>query len=191
MQNQKIGTELLDGSFAKEHQGGRGGTESLFRLLVSSAACLFAHRRGRPPNASCQSRTSARQMFLYSTRALHLVQSGNPGRPHRPRSRSHTARELPATVRFPATWFGSHVESSLARPGPRQPETRWAAPWPSLRLIENMTRDHVAQCARLIVVAAAAFHTKRFGYGNLHVIDIPPVPDRLEMPFEKRKTRMF
>ncbi len=31
-----------------------------------------------------------------------------------------------------------------------------------------------------VVVSASLFHAYRFGHGNLNVIDVAPVPDRLE-----------
>ncbi len=43
-----------------------------------------------------------------------------------------------------------------------------------------MVRDHVAQRAGLVVVAAAQFDAKRFGDGDLHVIDVAAIPHRLE-----------
>ena len=43
-----------------------------------------------------------------------------------------------------------------------------------------MVLHHVAQGTGLIVVRAAAFHAERFGDGDLHVIDIFLVPERLE-----------
>src|ERR1700719_4653183 len=43
-----------------------------------------------------------------------------------------------------------------------------------------MVLDHVAQRAGLLVISAAALHADRFGGGDLHVIDIGAVPERLE-----------
>ena len=43
-----------------------------------------------------------------------------------------------------------------------------------------MIRHHVSQRTRTVVVAPAAFHADRLGGGNLHVIDVAAVPDRLE-----------
>jgi hypothetical protein len=40
--------------------------------------------------------------------------------------------------------------------------------------------QHVAQGTGRVVVAAALLDANRFGDANLHVIDIAPVPDRLE-----------
>src|SRR5689334_20269055 len=43
-----------------------------------------------------------------------------------------------------------------------------------------MVRDHVAQRAGLFVVARAAANAHRLGRGDLHVIDVVTIPDRLE-----------
>ena len=43
-----------------------------------------------------------------------------------------------------------------------------------------MVGHHVAQRAGLVVVTAALFHAHGFGHGNLHVVDVAPVPDGLE-----------
>ena len=43
-----------------------------------------------------------------------------------------------------------------------------------------MVGHHVAQRARLVVVAAALFHADGFRHRDLHVIDVAAVPDRLE-----------
>ena len=46
--------------------------------------------------------------------------------------------------------------------------------------LHNVVRHHVAQRAGLIVIAAALLDADRFRHGNLHVIDVAAVPDRLE-----------
>ena len=46
--------------------------------------------------------------------------------------------------------------------------------------LEQMIRKHVAQRARGFVVTAAFFHTYGFRRGDLDVIDVIAVPDRLE-----------
>ena len=43
-----------------------------------------------------------------------------------------------------------------------------------------MILDHVAQCAGIVVVAAAQLDADRFSRRDLHRIDVPAVPDRLE-----------
>ena len=43
-----------------------------------------------------------------------------------------------------------------------------------------MVLDHVAQQSGLFVVGAAILYTQFFRHGNLHVIDIAPVPERLK-----------
>jgi hypothetical protein len=43
-----------------------------------------------------------------------------------------------------------------------------------------MILDHVAQCASVLIVAPAMLHPDGFGHGNLDMIDIAPVPPRLE-----------
>ena len=45
-----------------------------------------------------------------------------------------------------------------------------------------MVLNHVPQRAALVVVAPAALDTKGFGDGDLHVVHVPGVPDRLEDP---------
>ena len=46
--------------------------------------------------------------------------------------------------------------------------------------LQDVIRHHVAQSARLIVIAAALFDADRFRDGDLHVIDVAAIPDRLE-----------
>ncbi len=43
-----------------------------------------------------------------------------------------------------------------------------------------MVLKHVAHHAGLFVIATAVFHPHGFGRGDLHVVDVAPVPDRLE-----------
>ena len=43
-----------------------------------------------------------------------------------------------------------------------------------------MVLDHVADRARLFIIAAAPFHAERFGDGDLHMINVRVVPQRLE-----------
>ena len=50
-----------------------------------------------------------------------------------------------------------------------------------------MVLNHVAKHARGIVVTASPFHADRFGIGDLNVIDIAAVPDRLEDAVGKAK----
>src|SRR5258708_2640460 len=53
--------------------------------------------------------------------------------------------------------------------------------------LHDVVGDHIAQCAGLIVVAAPCFDTYRFGDGNLHMINVAAVPDRLENSIRKPK----
>ena len=46
--------------------------------------------------------------------------------------------------------------------------------------LHDVVGHHVPQRPRLIVIAASLFHAHGFAHGNLHVIDVSPVPDRLE-----------
>jgi hypothetical protein len=46
--------------------------------------------------------------------------------------------------------------------------------------LEDVVRDHVPQRPGLLVVAAALLDADRLGHGDLHVVDVAPVPDRLE-----------
>src|SRR5581483_5036504 len=46
--------------------------------------------------------------------------------------------------------------------------------------LQEMILKHVAQRARLLVISAAALHPDGLGRGDLHVIDVAPIPDRLE-----------
>ncbi len=43
-----------------------------------------------------------------------------------------------------------------------------------------MALNHVAECARGFIEAAAALDAERFRGGNLHVIDVIAIPQRLE-----------
>ena len=43
-----------------------------------------------------------------------------------------------------------------------------------------MVLDHVADGARLIVIAGSTFDTKRFARGDLHVVDVTRIPQLLE-----------
>jgi hypothetical protein len=43
-----------------------------------------------------------------------------------------------------------------------------------------MVLHHVAQRAGRVVVAGAALHAERLGHGDLHVVDMRGVPQRLE-----------
>ena len=45
-----------------------------------------------------------------------------------------------------------------------------------------MALNHVAESARRFIKTAAALDTERFRRGDLHVIDIIAVPERLENP---------
>ena len=46
--------------------------------------------------------------------------------------------------------------------------------------LEDMIRDHVPQRAGRVVIAAAKLDAELFGHGDLHMIDIVAVPDRLK-----------
>ena len=46
--------------------------------------------------------------------------------------------------------------------------------------LHQVVLDHVAQRARSLVIRRAAFDADGLGRGDLHVIDVAPVPDRLE-----------
>ena len=48
--------------------------------------------------------------------------------------------------------------------------------------LQHVVLDHVAQRARRLVVAAAPLDAERLGHGDLHVVHVPVVPDRLEDP---------
>ena len=43
-----------------------------------------------------------------------------------------------------------------------------------------MALHHVAQRPGAVVVAGPAFNANRLGRGDLHVVDVVPIPDRLE-----------
>ena len=45
-----------------------------------------------------------------------------------------------------------------------------------------MVLEHVPDGPRLLVERAAVLHADRFGHRDLHVVDVPPVPERLEDP---------
>ena len=46
--------------------------------------------------------------------------------------------------------------------------------------LHEMVLHHVAERAGVIVVAAAMLDAHRFGDGDGHIVDVAPVPDRLE-----------
>ena len=46
--------------------------------------------------------------------------------------------------------------------------------------VHHVVLDHVAQCARVVVVAAAQLDADRLRRRDLHGVDVAPVPDRLE-----------
>ena len=46
--------------------------------------------------------------------------------------------------------------------------------------LHDVIGNHVAQRARRVKVSAALFHADRLSIGNLHVIDVSPVPYWLE-----------
>ncbi len=46
--------------------------------------------------------------------------------------------------------------------------------------LEDVVLDHVADHARLVVVVAPLLHPQLLGHGDLDVVDVAPVPDRLE-----------
>ena len=46
--------------------------------------------------------------------------------------------------------------------------------------LQQMILKHVADNAGFVVVPSAGFYADRFGGGNLHMIDVAPIPDRLE-----------
>ena len=46
--------------------------------------------------------------------------------------------------------------------------------------MQDVVRDHVAQAAGVLVVAAAPLDAEGLRHRDLHVIDVAAVPDRLE-----------
>ena len=46
--------------------------------------------------------------------------------------------------------------------------------------LEEMIRDHVAKGTSGFVKTATMFHTDRFGGCDLHVVNVIPIPERLE-----------
>ena len=46
--------------------------------------------------------------------------------------------------------------------------------------LQQVVLDHIAQCPGMIVIPAPVFHSHLLGHRDLHVVDIAPVPDRLE-----------
>ena len=46
--------------------------------------------------------------------------------------------------------------------------------------LQHVVLHHVAQRAGFVVVRPAAFDANRFGHGDLHVVDVRGVPQRLE-----------
>src|SRR5262252_2901633 len=64
-------------------------------------------------------------------------------------------------------------------------ETRGRLHGNKRKQLEQVVRHHVAQGARCIVKAPATAHGKRFGHGNLHVIDMVAIPYGLEQPIRE------
>ena len=54
-----------------------------------------------------------------------------------------------------------------------------------------MVLDHVANYAGGLVVVAAVLDADRLGDQHLHVVDVPPVPDRLEEAIREAEDHMF
>jgi hypothetical protein len=46
--------------------------------------------------------------------------------------------------------------------------------------LQQVVLQHVAHRAVVVVVVAAAFHAHGLGHGDLHLLDVPRIPDRLE-----------
>src|SRR2546422_5160155 len=46
--------------------------------------------------------------------------------------------------------------------------------------LEQMVLDHVADGARLVIERASALNPELFGHGDLHALDVIPVPEGLE-----------
>jgi hypothetical protein len=46
---------------------------------------------------------------------------------------------------------------------------------------------HIADCPRLVIIAAAVTHTQAFGHGDLDMVDIVAVPDRFKDAIGKAK----
>ena len=51
--------------------------------------------------------------------------------------------------------------------------------------LEKMILDHVAQGPGLIIIMAPVFHADLFGHGDLDMIDVASVPDRLKQGIGK------
>ena len=54
-----------------------------------------------------------------------------------------------------------------------------------------MVLDDVAQRARVLVVLAPPLDAELLGDGDLHVVDVAPVPDGSNIPFANRNTIRF
>jgi hypothetical protein len=118
--------------------------------------------------------------FLYSIAVRHLVQLCSLEQPEHPLVLFHTARERLATVHSPVTWSGSHAGSYLLVPSWVSLETRSVAPLLSGRSVARCDSGPYPAARPSGRDSGRVFHSERFGYSDLHVIDVPPVPDRLE-----------
>ena len=57
--------------------------------------------------------------------------------------------------------------------------------------LHHVVGYHVTEGSGSIEVASTLLYTDCFRIGNLHMIDVTTVPDRLKNGVSKRKTRMF
>ena len=51
--------------------------------------------------------------------------------------------------------------------------------------LQQVVLNHVPQCARFVVIRGAIRDTGRFCSRDLHLLDVTPIPDRLEDPVRK------
>src|SRR5262249_42723306 len=77
--------------------------------------------------------------------------------------------------------FGLFVAHIIGMEGDRRLHRREADE------LHDVIRHHVAQRARRVVIASTSFDADELSHGDLHMIDVVPVPDRLKKPIPETK----
>ena len=157
----------------------RRGTAGGSRCCDAACACRCAGRTARRTSASCRCARAGRRRFRCGSDAR--VPRGIPARPcRRPRRR--------CTARRP---FRSSTSSRPMRRSERSTlifslrtadglEARRRLHRGQAQQLQHVVLQHVAHRAGSVVVVAAAFDADGLGHGDLHLLDVARVPQRLE-----------
>ena len=152
------------------------------RSRASAAACRCAGRTARRPSASCRCTASARRTSRCSTRAAPWLRCGSRAACSpfdRARRRTGRAPCAAARPRGVNGWIACSTFACSSRTASASNEIGGSIAV-SVSSWNMWFGHHVAQRARLVVVAAAPLDADRLGDGDLHVVDVAAVPDRLE-----------